>query len=65
MYPIAGGTARFPHFAFGTTAGTSFGFFSWVQAITVPAIECFAVMQYGAGEESGHSKIGSTEVSTV
>jgi Amino acid permease len=48
MYPVAGGTARFPHFAFGTVAGTSFGFFSWVQAITVPAIGCFAVMQYAS-----------------
>jgi amino acid transporter len=47
MYPVAGGTARFPHFAFGTVAGTSFGFFSWLQAVTVAPIECFAVMQYG------------------
>jgi amino acid transporter len=46
MYPVAGGTARFPHFAFGSVAGTSFGFFSWVQAVTVAPIECFAVMQY-------------------
>jgi hypothetical protein len=35
MYSIAGGTARFPHFPFGSIAGTSFGFFSWLQAITV------------------------------
>ena len=47
MYPVAGGTARFPHFAFGAVAGTSFGFFSWLQAVTVAPIECFAVMQYG------------------
>ncbi len=47
MYPVAGGTARFPHFAFGSVAGVSFGFFSWLQAITVAPIECFAVMQYG------------------
>jgi amino acid transporter len=46
MYPVAGGTARFPHFAYGSVAGISFGFFSWVQAITVAPIECFAVMQY-------------------
>jgi amino acid transporter len=46
MYPVAGGTARFPHFAFGSVAGISFGFFSWVQAVTVAPIECFAVMQY-------------------
>jgi amino acid transporter len=48
MYPVAGGTARFPHFAFGSVAGASFGFFSWLQAITVAPIECFAVMQYGS-----------------
>ncbi len=47
MYPVAGGTARFPHFAFGSIAGVSFGFFSWLQAVTVAPIECFAVMQYG------------------
>src|SRR5246127_4657827 len=48
MYPIAGGTARFPHLAYGTVAGASFGFFSWVQALTVAPIECFAVMQYAS-----------------
>jgi amino acid transporter len=46
MYPVAGGTARFPHFAFGSVAGASFGFFSWVQSITTAPVECFAVMQY-------------------
>ncbi len=48
MYPVAGGTARFPHFAFGSIAGISFGFFSWLQAVTVAPIECFAVMTYGS-----------------
>jgi amino acid transporter len=48
MYPVAGGTARFPHFAFGGVAGTSFGFFSWLQAVTVAPIECFAVMNYAS-----------------
>jgi amino acid transporter len=48
MYPVSGGTARFPHFAFGGGAGVSFGFFSWLQAVTVAPIECFAVMQYGS-----------------
>jgi amino acid transporter len=48
MYPVSGGTARFPHLAFGSVAGISFGFFSWVQAITVAPIECFAVMEYGS-----------------
>jgi amino acid transporter len=48
MYPVSGGTARFPHFAFGAVAGMSFGFFSWLQAVTVAPIECFAVMNYGS-----------------
>jgi amino acid transporter len=48
MYPVAGGTARFPHLAYGSVAGISFGFFSWLQAVTVAPVECFAVMQYGS-----------------
>ena len=48
MYPVSGGTARFPHFAFGAFAGMSFGFFSWLQAVTVAPIECFAVMNYAS-----------------
>jgi amino acid transporter len=48
MYPVAGGTARFPHLAFGSVAGTSFGFFSWLQAVTVAPIEVYAVLQYGS-----------------
>jgi len=47
MFPVAGGTARFPHLAFGSGAGISFGFFSWLQAITVAPIECYAVIRYG------------------
>jgi amino acid transporter len=48
MYPVSGGTARFPHLAFGSVAGTSFGFFSWLQAVTVAPIEVYAVLQYGS-----------------
>ncbi len=46
MYPVSGGTARFPHFAYGSVAGISFGFFSWLQAVTVAPIECYAVFTY-------------------
>ena len=48
MYPVSGGTARFPHLAFGSVAGISFGFFSWMQAVTVAPIECFALMSYAS-----------------
>jgi amino acid transporter len=47
MYPVAGGTARFPHLAFGAGAGVSFGFFSWLQAVTVAPIEAYAIERYG------------------
>jgi amino acid transporter len=46
MYPVSGGTARFPHFAFGSVAGISFGFFSWLQAVTTAPIECYAFYTY-------------------
>ena len=46
MYPVAGGTARFQHYAFGSVAGMSFGFFSWLQAAAVAPVECYAVMKY-------------------
>ncbi len=46
MYPVAGGTARFPHYAFGSVAGASFGWFSWLQAVTVAPIEVMASINY-------------------
>ncbi|MCL2395383.1 MAG: APC family permease [Acidimicrobiaceae bacterium] len=46
MYPVSGGTARFPHYAFGGLAGASFGWFSWLQAATVAPIEVLAAIQY-------------------
>jgi len=47
MFPVAGGTARFPHYAFGGIAGIQFGFFSWLQAVCIAPVECYAVMHYG------------------
>src|SRR6185437_1248383 len=43
---LVGGTARFPHFAFGSGAGIGFGFFAYLQAVTIAPVECFAVMNY-------------------
>jgi amino acid transporter len=48
MYPVSGGTARFPHFAFGSLAGVGFGFFAYMQAVTIAPIECFAFMSYAS-----------------
>ncbi|MFI1167340.1 APC family permease [Streptomyces sp. NPDC020801] len=48
MFPVAGGTARYPHYAFGGLAGMSFGWFSWLQAATVAPIEVEAMIGYAA-----------------
>jgi amino acid transporter len=45
-YPVAGGTARFPHFAFGTLAGFTAGWAAWLQAVTIAPIEVEASLQY-------------------
>jgi amino acid transporter len=46
MFPIAGGTARFPHYAFGGATGASFGWFSWLQAASVAPVEVLAMIKY-------------------
>ncbi|MET7765906.1 APC family permease [Streptomyces sp. NPDC005393] len=45
-YPFAGGTARFPGFAFGPLAGFSAGWMAWLQAVTIAPIEVEATLSY-------------------
>ncbi|HEY7007372.1 MAG TPA: APC family permease [Jatrophihabitantaceae bacterium] len=45
-YPVAGGTARFPYFAFGTLAGFTAGWAAWLQAVAVAPIEVEASLSY-------------------
>ncbi|AXI80844.1 APC family permease [Peterkaempfera bronchialis] len=45
-YPVAGGTARFPFFAFGPLAGFTAGWMGWVQAVTIAPIEVEATLSY-------------------
>ena len=47
-YPVAGGTGRFPHYAYGSVAGASFGWFSYLQAVTVAPIEVYAAISYAS-----------------
>src|SRR6185312_6944318 len=47
-YPVAGGTGRFPHYAYGSVAGASFGWFSYLQAVTVAPIEVYAAVSYAS-----------------
>jgi amino acid transporter len=46
MYPVAGGSARYPHFAFGSLAGFAIGWIVWVGSVTVAPIEVLAVTTY-------------------
>src|SRR3954468_21143575 len=45
-YPVAGGTARFPYFAFGALAGFTAGWAAWLQAVTIAPIEVEASISY-------------------
>src|SRR5215211_8051764 len=46
MYPVAGGSTRYPHFSFGSLAGFVIGWAVWVGAVTVAPIEVLASLQY-------------------
>src|SRR5690348_1833489 len=46
LFPVTGGTSRFPHYAFGSFAGATFGWASYLQAATVAPIEVLAAIQY-------------------
>src|ERR671938_208059 len=46
MYPVAGGSARYPHFAFGSLVGFAIGWITWLGAVAVAPIEVEAALQY-------------------
>jgi amino acid transporter len=45
-YPVAGGTTRFPYFAFGALAGFAAGWVGWLQAVVIAPIEVEASIAY-------------------
>jgi amino acid transporter len=46
MFPVTGGTSRFPHYAYGSFAGLTYGWFAYLQAASVAPIEVLATIQY-------------------
>jgi len=46
MFPESGGPGRFAHHAFGSLAGATFGWLSYVQAATIVPIEVLAAIEY-------------------
>jgi amino acid transporter len=66
MYPVAGGSARFPHYAFGSLAGFAGGWFAFLGAVTTAPIEVEAALQYSTNYVSGLTKVsGGTPVLTA
>jgi amino acid transporter len=46
VYPVAGGTGRFPYFSHGPVAGFVAGWASWLQAVAIAPIEILAAITY-------------------
>ena len=49
LFPVSGGTSRFPHYAFGSLAAATFGWFSYIQAASVAPIDRSAAHLPAAG----------------
>jgi amino acid transporter len=61
LFPVSGGTSRFPHYAFGSFAGAIFGWFSYIQAAAVAPIEVAAVLQYLSSVSWAHGFFNSNK----
>ena len=48
MFPVSGGSTKFPMLAFGSFAGASFGWFTYLQAVVVAPLEAVAALQYAS-----------------
>jgi amino acid transporter len=57
MYPVAGGSARFPHYAFGSMIGFAAGWFAFLGAVTTAPIEVEAALQYATNYIGGLTTI--------
>jgi amino acid transporter len=71
MRPVAGGNARYPHFAFGSLIGFGMGWIYWLGSVTLAPVEVEAALQYATkyvnewiGVNLVHSS-GGTEVLTA
>jgi amino acid transporter len=62
LFPVSGGSSRIPHYAFGSFAGATFGWFAYIQAATVAPIEVLAVIQYASTYSFAHNWYASTGV---
>ncbi|MBO0768393.1 MAG: APC family permease [Solirubrobacterales bacterium] len=54
LFPVSGGTSRYPHYAFGSFAGATFGWASYLQAAAVAPVEVIAAIQYLSAASWAH-----------
>jgi amino acid transporter len=48
-YPVSGGTARYPHYAFGSLAGHTCGWMAWLGSALLAPVEVEAALTYANG----------------
>jgi amino acid transporter len=60
LFPVTGGTSRFPHYSFGSFAGATFGWASYLQAASVAPIEVLAAIQYMSSYSWGKNFLNSS-----
>src|SRR5690348_476527 len=66
MYPVSGGSARFPHYSHGSLVGFAIGWIAWIGAVTTSPIEVEAALQYATHYASWLTwQSGTTTVLTV
>jgi len=59
MFPESGGPGRVVHHAFGSLAGATFGWFSYIQAATIAPIEVLAAIEYLSTNSWAHGLYNS------
>ena len=63
MLPITGGSTRFPQLTHGTFVSLFFGWITWFNLMTAPAIEVQAMLQYAANYWPCLLKVSQGQVS--
>jgi amino acid transporter len=65
MYPVAGGSCRFPAYGYGSMVGFASGWFAFLGAVTTAPIEVEAALQYASNYIHGlNVTVGSAVVLT-
>jgi amino acid transporter len=58
-YPVSGGTARFPHYAFGAIAGYTCGWMGWLGSALLAPVEVEAALTYANDKVPGLTHVSS------